>query len=137
MIDRLERRELILIFKTDIQKDICENKKKVQYLSKLKLRNEKSELDILNQIEKEHNSALNLSDYKLELVNELKYLLEYHVKKLGEIIENFEKSIQINPSFNGNGLAASYTNDLKPDRLLNNEDSLSMSSPSKKLNLNL
>lgn len=63
------------------------------FLTKQKLRNDKSENEILKQIEKEYSNLVTLSDHKIDIENEINYLSEFHVKKLSEIIENYEKSL--------------------------------------------
>jgi hypothetical protein len=57
------------------------------------MRNDKGENEILKQIEKEYSNLVTLSDHKIEIENEINYLSEYHLKKLTENIENYEKSI--------------------------------------------
>jgi hypothetical protein len=62
-------------------------------LTKLKLRSDKNDNEILRQIEREYSNIVTLSDHKYDIENEINYLSEYHVKKLSEIIENYEKSL--------------------------------------------
>ena len=53
---------------------------------KQKNRNEKLEPTLKEQIDKATENMINLSEHKIELINELNYLCEYHNKKLYEII---------------------------------------------------
>ena len=61
---------------------------------KSKNRNNKVENELEKQIEKDYNSSLTLNDYKQEIIGEIKYLCEFHLKKLNELIENCEKNFQ-------------------------------------------
>ena len=61
---------------------------------KSKARNEKMDIELLRKIEKEHEYLVTLADLKIELVNECNYLVEYHLNRLNEKIEVYEKSLQ-------------------------------------------
>lgn len=47
----------------------------------------------MSQIEKEYDYLKTLSDHKIKLQEEISYLSDFHLKKLNEIIENYEKNI--------------------------------------------
>ena len=52
------------------------------------------DIELLRKIEKEHEYVITLAEFKIELVNEFNYLVEYHLYKLNEKIEIYEKSLQ-------------------------------------------
>jgi hypothetical protein len=74
----------------DHQTKICDMKKKL----KSKLRNERLDQDLVKQIEKEQDYIITLADHKIEFINECNYLAEYHLAKLNEKIDLYEKSLQ-------------------------------------------
>lgn len=48
----------------------------------------------MKNIQAEFDNLTHLSDYKLEATNECIYLVEYHLRKLNEIIDSFENNIR-------------------------------------------
>jgi hypothetical protein len=111
----------------DNQKNLQEQRKKFTMYYKTKNKNEKIEQDLLKQIDKEHENLIYLSNHKIELVNEANYLIEYHSKKLNEIIENFEKYLQNTNSLNPM-LTSEYQNSEKAPSVV--DDSISIAGSS-------
>ena len=89
----------MLKFVIDTKKNLCDLRSKIKLMHKSKNRNEKLEQDLLKQIDKDHNLCLTLNDHKQEIIKEINYLCEFHLKKLNEFIENSEKNIQANLAF--------------------------------------
>lgn len=68
---------------------------KFKFFCKSKNRNEKTEQELLKQIDNENDHLISLTDEKIELVSEASFLInDFHLKKLNEIIESFEKNLQ-------------------------------------------
>ena len=67
---------------------------RVRYLKEIKEKDQNTK-EILIMIDKNYKELLTLSDYKQELIKELKYILEVDfLKKLGPIIEEGQKECQ-------------------------------------------
>ncbi len=49
--------------------------------------------ELLKQIQIEHENCVNLCDGKIDTSNESFYLVEYNLRKLNELIEQFKKNI--------------------------------------------
>lgn len=49
--------------------------------------------ELLKQIQNEHENCVNLCDGKIETSNECFYLVEYNLRRLNEMIEQFKKNM--------------------------------------------
>ena len=109
-------------------KIITENRNKSLNIHKQK---GKIDADILKQIENDFSNLTNLSEHKIELVNELNYLQEFYLKKLNEIVESCEKNL---PNLNlalANQLAMGDIKSL--DRSIYYDDNYSVTGSSNRL----
>lgn len=97
--------------------------KKAIYLKKLKNKNDKSDnTELTTQIDFCYQEGLALSDYKLEIVKDLQYVLfDYHQKKLDVIIEKGEKDLKNNQLMNSGIIPSTtlYMNEKSMDDSIN------------------
>ena len=50
----------------------------------------------MKQIQSEHENSISLSDGKIDTSNECFYIVEYNLRKLNELIEQFKKNLNNN-----------------------------------------
>ena len=133
-------------------RNIKDNLKEIRtkYLKDFKEKNEKEYEDIINLNNNYQKELLNLSDYKLNLLEELNYIIEVDfLKKLSKIIEEGQKEIReeststmlngINSNYNKNtieekNLIINPDKNKKNDRILGNKTNRTNKNISRKRN---
>lgn len=68
--------------------------KKYKYLEGVKPLSS-SDQELLKQIQQEHETSINLCDNKIETSSECFFVVEYNLKKLNDIIDQFKKNISL------------------------------------------
>jgi hypothetical protein len=85
---------MVYLFKLESNKSLMDMRKEFLKICKEKVRSEEKE-----KLKKDISSLFEyletLTEHKLKLQDEMSYLTDYHLKKLNEIIENYEKNVEV------------------------------------------